>query len=89
MDAIFLQNLSEVFLPQKVILTFCVVFDNVATACRLIQAQLGDTFCDDRDFYGNKRMELAGSMLALLFEDVFKRFNVLNVFALKKCVVSS
>lgn len=35
---------------------------------------MGDTECDDRDFYGNKRLELAGSLLALLFEDVFKRF---------------
>ncbi|EJW83378.1 DNA-directed RNA polymerase [Wuchereria bancrofti] len=42
---------------------------------RLMQAEVGDTECDDRDFYGNKRLELAGSLLALLFEDVFKRFN--------------
>lgn len=40
---------------------------------RLMQAEVGDTECDDRDFYGNKRLELAGSLLALLFEDVFKR----------------
>ncbi|TKR68343.1 hypothetical protein L596_024337 [Steinernema carpocapsae] len=42
---------------------------------RLMQAEMGDCECDDRDFYGNKRLELAGSLLALLFEDIFKRFN--------------
>ncbi|KAI9158388.1 DNA-directed RNA polymerase III subunit RPC2 [Paramyrothecium foliicola] len=29
---------------------------------------------DDRDFVGNKRLELAGQLLSLLFEDLFKRF---------------
>ncbi|CAK5062073.1 unnamed protein product [Meloidogyne enterolobii] len=42
---------------------------------RLIQAEKGICDADDRDFYGNKRIELAGSLLALLFEDLFKRFN--------------
>nr|CAD7589432.1 unnamed protein product [Timema genevievae] len=42
---------------------------------RVIQAQ-GDTkIIDDRDYYGNKRLELAGSLLSLMFEDLFKRFN--------------
>uniref|UniRef100_A0A914HEK2 DNA-directed RNA polymerase subunit beta n=1 Tax=Globodera rostochiensis TaxID=31243 RepID=A0A914HEK2_GLORO len=42
---------------------------------RLIEAEKGVCEADDRDFYGNKRIELAGSLLALLFEDLFKRFN--------------
>ncbi|XP_050307639.1 DNA-directed RNA polymerase III subunit RPC2 [Anthonomus grandis grandis] len=42
---------------------------------RVIQAQSNNQFLDDRDYYGNKRMELAGSLISLMFEDVFKRFN--------------
>ena len=42
---------------------------------RVIQAQGDVKVIDDRDYYGNKRLELAGSLLALMFEDLFKRFN--------------
>lgn len=42
---------------------------------RLILAINNPAFIDDRDFYGNKRLELAGSLIALLFEDLLKRFN--------------
>ncbi len=40
---------------------------------RMLCAMLDDSFIDDRDYYGNKRLELAGGLLALLFEDLFKR----------------
>nr|CAB3265030.1 DNA-directed RNA polymerase III subunit RPC2 [Phallusia mammillata] len=42
---------------------------------RVILTQLGQLEVDDRDYYGNKRMELAGGLVSLLFEDLFKRFN--------------
>eukprot|EP00771_Trimastix_marina_P001701 gnl/Trimastix_PCT/2792.p1 GENE.gnl/Trimastix_PCT/2792~~gnl/Trimastix_PCT/2792.p1 ORF type:complete len:1132 (+),score=331.51 gnl/Trimastix_PCT/2792:252-3398(+) len=42
---------------------------------RIIQANNDPTSVDDKDYYGNKRLELSGQLLALLFEDLFKRFN--------------
>ncbi|XP_011169543.1 DNA-directed RNA polymerase III subunit RPC2 isoform X1 [Solenopsis invicta] len=42
---------------------------------RVINAQSDRSLIDDKDYYGNKRLELAGSLLALMFEDLFKRFN--------------
>merc|ERR1712198_544237 len=42
---------------------------------RVIEAQGDEKSIDDRDYYGNKRLELAGSLLSLLFEDLFKRLN--------------
>ena len=40
---------------------------------RMLNAMLDPAFIDDRDYYGNKRLELAGGLLGLLFEDLFKR----------------
>ncbi|PNS14496.1 DNA-directed RNA polymerase III subunit RPC2 [Sphaceloma murrayae] len=41
---------------------------------RVLMAQQDPSMLDDKDFVGNKRLELAGSMLALLFEDTFKDY---------------
>lgn len=42
---------------------------------RVMAAEINPSSVDDRDYYGNKRLELAGSLLSLMFEDLFKRFN--------------
>lgn len=42
---------------------------------RMIMASKDPKLIDDKDYYGNKRLELAGQLIALLFEDLFKRFN--------------
>jgi DNA-directed RNA polymerase III subunit RPC2 len=59
---------------------------------RVLMAHYDPKLVDDRDFVGNKRLELAGQLLSLLFEDLFKnylitlKFNVDNV--LKKNIRS-
>ncbi|XP_037499224.1 DNA-directed RNA polymerase III subunit RPC2 [Rhipicephalus sanguineus] len=53
---------------------------------RVIDAQSNRELIDDRDYYGNKRLELAGSLLALLFEDLFKRFNGELKLVAEKCI---
>lgn len=42
---------------------------------RILNAVMDESFIDDRDYYGNKRLELAGGLLSLLFEDLLKSFN--------------
>jgi DNA-directed RNA polymerase III subunit RPC2 len=42
---------------------------------RVLMAMHDPSLIDDRDYVGNKRLELAGQMLSLLFEDHFKKFN--------------
>lgn len=42
---------------------------------RVLMAHHDCRLVDDRDYYGNKRLELAGQLLSLLFEDLFKKFN--------------
>lgn len=49
---------------------------------RLAMAKSGLLQVDDKDFIGNKRFELAGQLLSILFEDTFKKFN----FELKRSI---
>ena len=42
---------------------------------RILLTQLKKIKLDDKDYYGNKRLELAGQLMSILFEDLFKRFN--------------
>lgn len=49
---------------------------------RLVQTKVKMVKEDDKDFVGNKRFELAGQLLSILFEDTFKRFN----FELKRSI---
>jgi len=42
---------------------------------RVLLTVLDNRLLDDKDYYGNKRLELAGSLISLLFEDLFKRMN--------------
>ncbi|KAK9450946.1 uncharacterized protein V1518DRAFT_412134 [Limtongia smithiae] len=42
---------------------------------RVLMAMINPSLVDDRDYVGNKRLELAGQLLSVLFEDLFKKFN--------------
>lgn len=42
---------------------------------RILHAARDPSQLSDKDYYGNKRLEMAGQLLSLLFEDLFKQFN--------------
>ncbi|GMM34363.1 DNA-directed RNA polymerase III core subunit [Saccharomycopsis crataegensis] len=44
-------------------------------ARRVVMAIENPKMVDDIDYVGNKRLELAGQLMSLLFEDLFKKFN--------------
>ncbi|KAI4155437.1 MAG: hypothetical protein LQ341_000167 [Variospora aurantia] len=41
---------------------------------RVLMAKCDPKLIDNRDYVGNKRLELAGPLVSLLFEDLFKKF---------------
>ncbi|KAH7098892.1 DNA-directed RNA polymerase [Auriculariales sp. MPI-PUGE-AT-0066] len=55
---------------------------------RVIMAVHDEKLVDDRDYVGNKRLELAGQLLALLFEDLFKTFNTQLKSNIDRCLRS-
>lgn len=43
---------------------------------RIIDCKYDQGNIDDKDYYGNKRLETAGQLMGLLFENLFKSFNI-------------
>jgi len=41
---------------------------------RLLTGALGRSTEDDRDYYGKKRLEMAGTLLASLYRSLFRQF---------------
>ena len=40
-----------------------------------LQCIFDHSLLSDKDYYGNKRIETAGDLMSLLFEDLFKMYN--------------
>ena len=73
-----LEALAFVIIPHVSVhnLDFCSKAMYIAFMTRrVLMARHNPKAVDDRDYVGNKRLELAGQMLSLLFEDLFKKFN--------------
>jgi len=43
-------------------------------ANKLIKASIGVITEDDRDYYGKKRLEMAGTLLGTLYRQLFRQF---------------
>jgi DNA-directed RNA polymerase II subunit RPB2 len=56
---------------------------------KLLQCALGRREPDDRDHFGNKRLDLAGPLLAKLFRGIIRRMNTELSNYLKRCVESN
>lgn len=53
-------------------------------ANKLIKASLGKIQEDDRDYYGKKRLDMSGSLLASYFRQIFRNFTDVMSKILKK-----
>ena len=78
--------ISTVVLPHIPAPSFCLrekKFFVALMARKVMMAKLDPTNnLDDKDYYGNKQLNLAGFMIALLFEDLLQKFNTsLQVYA--------
>ena len=70
--------LARIILAHVPVIEYNFKSKAVYMACmvrRVIQAKKDQNVVDDRDYYGNKRLELAGSLLSLLFDDLLQNFN--------------
>jgi DNA-directed RNA polymerase III subunit RPC2 len=77
-EAEAMEVLANVVLNHVPVENFCFrlkVIYMTHIARRVLKTVIDRTLLDDKDYYGNKRLELAGSLISLLFEDLFKRFN--------------
>jgi DNA-directed RNA polymerase III subunit RPC2 len=73
-----LEMLSSVVLSHVPVIGYdfrakCVYTTHIVR--RVLTTFLDPTSLDDKDYYGNKRLELAGQLISVLFEDLFKKFN--------------
>uniref|UniRef100_A0ACD5V561 Uncharacterized protein n=1 Tax=Avena sativa TaxID=4498 RepID=A0ACD5V561_AVESA len=51
---------------------------------RMLDAILNSETLDDKDYVGNKRLELSGQLVSLLFEDLFKSMNSFAIERMNK-----
>jgi len=71
-----LQNIESGMTLRKKAIYLCLMMRKLA------MNKAGLIAADDKDYMGNKRFELAGQLLGILFEDSFKKFN----YELKKSI---
>lgn len=73
MDVINKQILSHIECPKNNLAPKIRYFGLMIR--RVIDAMHDERIVDDRDYYGNKRLELSGQLVSYLFEDQFKSMN--------------